>query len=438
MRIEPRKRGRQSVGARLGRVRWAMQVCSEIAESVPARDDTLLQKAIKTASIAEVVLTHVEGEESVVERFAGRLGLSGRTSRQFVNLFFSTPLRELFELRRIKLGEDSTVVKATRDDVVLYFVEHKTGLSVRYDDDFFFEGKVEFDKILDVLWERFEGRIYAEVRQTFAGSDIRYASFPPPRDPVFGSAPEATEAFVAKHRRMQIDRVSRTYLFVGEPGTGKSTMALRVAEQIGRRILRLAAESLAGFQAEEMGFLLGALAPDVLIVDDVDKGGIRGERWRETGKEPATLLSVMEWIKSDHPDLAFFLTANEVQSLPEAMLRPGRVDHIAWFEPPNKLDRQQILRGYIDFFAPERRPTKAQFDAFVRRSDGLAPAWLREIALQLCYEDAKGVKKILEAVRRMHESPRERTIRARRRKARAQKRARKKTAKKAASKKANS
>ena len=271
---------RRKFTGKVGRVRQVMKVCADLIDAVPNRDDNLIQKAVKVVSIAEIVLTHVEGEESAIEAFASRLGLTKKNSPQFVNLFFSTPIKDVFEQSQIQLNEHCQITKAVSEhlDGSLYFVERNYGFGVARDNDFFYEGDFKFSKVLQQLWDYFDNRINVRIGRRLSGkADLEYTTFPVSQDEVYGKAQKRIDAFVAKHRLMQVDGVSRTYLFVGSPGLGKSTQALRIASQVGKRILRLDANSLVEFQANEMAFLLGGLQPEVLVVDDVDKAGVKGD-----------------------------------------------------------------------------------------------------------------------------------------------------------------
>lgn len=399
------KRTRRRLAGRAGRIRRFMQICADLIDNIPGSDDNLLQTGVKVVSIAEVILSHVEGEESAIEAFVAKLGLERRRSRQLVNLFFQTPLAGIFETGRIGISETTEIIKATHPEVgALYFVERAhRGSRAEYDDEFYFEPQVDFEKLLGQLWDHFDGRINVRLGISPGGSDVAYTTFPVSTDKIYGTAEKRLDDFVRKHRLYQIDDVSRTYLAVGQPGTGKSTQMLRAALKIGSRILRLDAESLARFQVEEVGFLLGSLKPDTLIVDDVDKSGIKGDSYSSSrGKQPATLLSVLEWMKIDHPEVVLLLTANDEDELPGPMRRPGRIDETLWFDVPNKRERRAILKGYVDALVPkEKHPPARILEKMVTKSEGLAGAWLKEIALQLRYQKPQDALKSVQSMRRL-------------------------------------
>lgn len=399
----------------LRRARSALRLCKNLSSVAPRRDDTLLGTVLKVAGAAEIIRAHLEGGVSALDAFVAAASLRKHRSRQLVALFFDTPLIASFTTEHIRIDMQTTLVRASKDGVgALYFVRYGFGRDEPPDEEFYSDGTVDFAVILKDLWAHFDGRLNVRIDKEARGAVLAFSSFPISDAPVYGSAAKMTDNFVKKHAKYRADCVPRTYLFVGAPGTGKSTEAIRMVCRIGERILRMEASSLSHFGVREMGFLLGALRPDALVVDDIDKGDI-GDKWeRGSSSDTASLLSVLEWVKADHPEVVLVMTANSTD-LPEALLRPGRVDEPVLFPLPVKRDRRAILRGYIEELVPkERRPSGAHVEEFVTRTDGFSGAWLREVALQLRYEPVAAVVKTITAMKKLQdESP---TGRKRRRK----------------------
>ena len=384
----------------LRRGRALLSVCRSLVSVAPTKTDSTLRKVVKVAAALEIVRSHIEGEVSALDAFVATRRLRKHRSRQLVALFFDTPLLGSFETDRIRLDSDTTLLRASRGTAVLYFVLDPDRSDARADDEMYYEGDVDFAAILEGLWEHFKGRLNVRIQTAARGSSLAFSSFPLNEDDVFGSAAKRSEELVKKHALYKKDGIHRTYLFLGPPGGGKSTEATRFVGRIGKRILRMDAMSLSRFGAQEMEFLLGALGPDSLVVDDIDKGTV-GNRW--DNDETATILGVLEWVKLEHPEVMLVMTANR-EDLPETFVRPGRVDEPLFFDAPNKRDRRAILQGYIDKMVPkERHPTKVQLTTFVARTEGLSGAWLRELAIQLRYVSPTSLAKTITAMKKLHD-----------------------------------
>ena len=128
------------------------------------------------------------------------------------------------------------------------------------------------------------------------------------------------------------------------------------------------------------------------------------------------MISIKQTIKQDHTDIDFLMTVNDDDALPEPMKRPGRIDTCVWFDLPNKIERRMILKGYLEDLVPkEKRPATKAIELYVTKSDGLAAAWLKEIALQCRYETQAEVLKTITAMKRLTEGARPQRVRRRRR-----------------------
>lgn len=133
-----------------------------------------------------------------------------------------------------------------------------------------------------------------------------------------------------------IDGVRGTWqvMTAGKPGMGKTTLCWDVARRAGGRAVVLDSTALSEYTSQSR-WTIRLLEPRVVIVDDVDRL-----------KRPGQHLDALEGAFGG-ADLAV-LTANHPGRLPEAFMRPGRIDHFAEAEMPDEAGRARIRRHFAD------------------------------------------------------------------------------------------
>lgn len=124
------------------------------------------------------------------------------------------------------------------------------------------------------------------------------------------------EEIVNRARKFLDNNSSRSLLLHGPPGTGKSQMALYVAQNLGRYALLVHASQLGRHAWEQTLEYVSYLRPSVLIIDDMD----------QVDDSSSNLLSFIDRTRS-LVDL-FVGTANQLSALDSAALRAGRIDEV--------------------------------------------------------------------------------------------------------------
>ena len=147
----------------------------------------------------------------------------------------------------------------------------------------------------------------------------------------------------------------RGYLLYGPPGTGKTSYCLAIAGALKYHIatINLADPSLSD---DRLLHLLAHLPPEtILLLEDVD-AAIEPDTGVDTGYRRLSfsgLLNALDGVASTDERI-IFMTSNRFHLLPQALIRPGRVDVQAHIGLASNF---QLERMYLRFFPEE--PQKA-------------------------------------------------------------------------------
>lgn len=177
-------------------------------------------------------------------------------------------------------------------------------------------------------------------------------------------------ALMARISNLQKLGFNRSLLFFGPPGIGKTTMAARMAEQIGGRLLVASCSTLENSRGRAIiEDLVDIIDPSVVLLDDLDK------MWR-----PSEMLENMERLNRKVGERKRLLigTVNSLAEVPEPLRRPGRFDEIVEFFPLSTDQRREIIVTYAKDLGVKY--TDREFDKLAAKTDGMTGAYLKEIA----------------------------------------------------------
>ena len=361
-----------------------LKLSSKIVERLPDRRDNKLSVAIKVANIIETIHREFNKADDV-QAISKKYNAVIKGNKQFVNMFMTTGVSDLFKVvKRINVGEKQHLVHLHHPDTgSIYFLECFSKNDTFYREAFLHSKDFDFEALAHIIWKLHNGRIEVRRQETLFGYVYQYMTFPDANPALFGDSKNILEQTKEKHLRFAADHVSRTYIFLGKPGVGKTTMALKFASDCGGKIMRLGASLLGGgISAKDLGFLLDTMRPSFIIIDDIDKANY---------KTMPELLSLMEQIKSTHPNVTFLLTANKTTLIEESLLRPGRIDCPVVFKDPNEEDRLTILKGYVNLM--NINITEDLLKILAKLSKRMTGAWLQEVCFQLKYSDYETAEK---------------------------------------------
>jgi hypothetical protein len=193
------------------------------------------------------------------------------------------------------------------------------------------------DFVRELLWREVNPQHVVLTADRQGDSDYDVSLRIATDDIVDGKPSDFATSYAAYMERCLDRGVRRTVLFYGPPGTGKSTIARMLCELSGLRSLRIRVEDVGRLSNGQLVELLGFFEPDVVIFDDLDRAGSQD--------------ALLETLQNLHNKVKFvFATANNIQQLDDALLRPGRFDEII---PIRKLDPAAVMKAlgeYTDAF----------------------------------------------------------------------------------------
>jgi AAA+ superfamily predicted ATPase len=150
----------------------------------------------------------------------------------------------------------------------------------------------------------------------------------------------------------------RGILVCGPPGTGKSLIAKATAGELAVACVKLdigkAYGSLVGQSEQNIRSALKtaeAMAPCVLLIDEIDKGFGQQGAERDGGTSSRVFGTLLTWLQERDVQKApvfVVMSANRVDGLPPELLRPGRLD-VCWaVDYPTISERACILRLHLE------------------------------------------------------------------------------------------
>ena len=374
----------------LSKLRLGLRVASAILDRMPVAGDGFLPNMVRCLAMADSVYSTLNpGKENGVSAVIDRYDLLTTTNPQFVDLFFETKLKDEFKVDTFNISDHMRGTEAVSSKYGrLFFVEYTYG-DGKKEPTFYHSKGFLFEDVLTQMWDTYEGHIHVSISNNMMGAVTnRFTSFRPPHNPLYGKARGLIESKVARHRRKVAQKVPQAYMFVGPPGTGKTSIAMEFASRLGGRILKVDASTLSHCELHSMVFLLDGLKPEFLLIDDLDKSDL--------SKVVPTVLDLLQKFRIDYPEMTVILTANSTESFDPGLLRPGRIDNWIEFVAPDEAEREEVLRRYLTCEVSDE-----DISSVVLATEGLTQDYLRDIAQRMEEEPIEEVLQDIDLKKRL-------------------------------------
>lgn len=145
----------------------------------------------------------------------------------------------------------------------------------------------------------------------------------------------------------------RGILIMGVPGCGKSLAAKAISAkwQMPLYLLDFATVQgrYVGQSEQQLREALEAaeyVSPCVLWIDEIEKG-LSGAT-SDNGITNRMIGQFLFWLQECKKEVFVVATANNVDKLPAELLRKGRFDEIFFVDLPNEIEREEIIRLYVN------------------------------------------------------------------------------------------
>lgn len=136
-------------------------------------------------------------------------------------------------------------------------------------------------------------------------------------------------------------------LLHGEPGVGKTTMAISLIEASGRKEFVCRKCKPNGEFVKEIAETFENArknAPSIVFLDDMDKYA-NGDKMHKDKEEYVTIQTCIDDVRGS--DVFVIATANSIHNLPDSLLRVGRFDKTIKISEPEGKDAENIVSYYL-------------------------------------------------------------------------------------------
>lgn len=200
------------------------------------------------------------------------------------------------------------------------------------------------------------------------------------------------KAFTNKARQFGIP-IPKGILFVGIPGCGKSLTCKVIANMWKYPLIRLDVgkifSGIVGSSEDNIRKaikLAESIAPCILWIDEIEKAfsGVQSSNFSDSGTTARVFGSFLTWMQEKKKSVFVVATANDINSLPQELLRKGRFDELFFIDLPNSIEREEIFRIHIE----KRKRNAKDYDLknLTQKSEGFSGAEIEASIISALYD----------------------------------------------------
>jgi SpoVK/Ycf46/Vps4 family AAA+-type ATPase len=250
------------------------------------------------------------------------------------------------------------------------------------------ENKNSEDSVDEIPFEKFNGTVLDAKTEVVKQSEVLELMEPVDMSEVGGLDAlkewinNAAVAFTEEARNFGVDAPAGIAA-VGPPGTGKTLIGKAIATTLGQPLVKFDVSkcfgSLVGQSESRVRSALKqleAMGRVTVLFDEIDKSlGGSHQSGGDSGVSRRVLGAILTFMQETKAPIFPIYTANRTDSLPPELLRKGRLDEVFAVMPPNREEREAILRIHLKKRKQNVRKIK-DLDVAVRASRGYVSAEL--------------------------------------------------------------
>lgn len=190
-------------------------------------------------------------------------------------------------------------------------------------------------------------------------------------------------------------RPPRGVLIVGEPGTGKTSLAMAIAAEAKVPMVELDGLELEGgawvgqgaSNVRDLFKMARESAPVIIFMDDFDYfAGIRGDSGDTRKQDHESLINqlLVELDGFETQDgVVLLATSSRPGNIDEALRRPGRIDRTIMLPMPNKRERELVMRRAAQASMDHALIELVDWKEMARKTEGMTPQQLKVVPRRL-------------------------------------------------------